>query len=956
MLILVAAALTALAIRAFVLLITGPHFPLGEDMLGHAYKSTMLIESLRAGEGVPIFFPGWYAGSESFRYWPHLPYALLAVPLMLAPEDPGLAVIVVIVCGLVGSGLGVLIWRRRLGWPLALLGVVLGALLADPLRVAFAEGNLGRIVAQVLFLPELALALAVVRANRWHPWPKPAAALIAVAMLSVLCHAMMAAVAGAAIMLVLVAGLPTGHWSPRRTAAVAGLIAIGTALAGWWLMPSLAGGIAGNSGEAVRRLFNFDVVQSFNTFGPTDVPTFTGRARFYVGSALVVAAIAALVYGGRRGSGWPYLVAGLTLVAVTIDPIPLLYNRLPYSYLLWPIRMQSVGQALVLLGVLHTAADVLRAPLRAPDVLGASTREGARRGRIARTAAIALLCLIALDSAANLSLVTGRPTPPGQLAIRERLAATPGWREATLDLSRLGSSPTLLWRGREQLFGWGIQGARNMTEIVDLNEALERQLTPSVLTRLDWWGVDDAVLDRADPELEAALAERGFELRGVDGPLRHWGRNGAPRALALAPEAAIGVGRNTRAWAARFPQVVRAESEFIDDLRPEDLRRAGTLVLAWPRWRDRERAETLVRDYAAAGGRVIVELGGTRSELEDGTSRFLGVEALRVPFPASVSIEGPRGTSRLLPFEASEGAWLATRYVGEVAPIGTVLLAGPEPAVVLGTSRQSERISFVGLNLLFHALVTDDAAADLLIESYVGLDRGKRPAAGTIPLSGYAVRGATYQFALTLDRPQPIVIPVARHERMTARVDGNVSRIGTLSDAIVLDLPAGRHEVVLAIEQGGNRVLGLGVSVLGLVLAVGVLVAGGRPVARRTAIRSHGWLVALRETQRVDEVAVPSDVTAASGPLVVVLVEVTNLGKIPRPFDPGIVTLVGRHGRPFEIAAAETDSLASALGQLRPGADAPPAVPTLASLVYRVPLVVAEDFELIAERDAARSD
>ena len=166
----------------------------------------------------------------------------------------------------------------------------------------------------------------------------------------------------------------------------------------------------------------------------------------------------------------------------------------------------------------------------------------------------------------------------------------------------------------------------------------------------------------------------------------------------------------------------------------------------------------------------------------------------------------------------------------------------------------------------------------------------------------------------------------------------------------------GRHEVRLEVDEGGNRVLGYGISLAALAATIGVIVVARRPVARRTAIRSHGWLVALRETQRVDEIAVPSNVTAASGPFVVALVEVTNLGKIPRPFDPGIVTLVGRHGRPFEIATAETDSLASALGQLRPGADAPPAVPTLASLVYRVPLVVAEDFELIAERDAARSD
>lgn len=114
-------------------------------------------------------------------------------------------------------------------------------------------------------------------------------------------------------------------------------------------------------------------------------------------------------------------------------------------------------------------------------------------------------------------------------------------------------------------------------------------------------------------------------------------------------------------------------------------------------------------------------------------------------------------------------------------------------------------------------------------------------------------------------------------------------------------------------------------------------------------------MVELKETQRVGEMAIGPGAEASEGSFVVVLAEVTNLGKIPRPFDPSVVALVGRHGRPFGLARAQTDVLAAALGQLRPGEDAEPEVPHLASLVYSVPLIVAEDFELIAERDAARS-
>ena len=947
-LVLTALALAALTLRAFALMLEGPHFPWSEDAAGHVYKSVILIESLQAGHGIPILFPGWYAGSEAFRYWPHLPYVLLALPLALAPSDPGLAVIVIIAAGLAASGAGILLWRRRLGWPLAILGTVLAALLADPVRVAFAEGNLPRVVTHALFLPELALALAVARADRWHPWPRPALALIFVAMLSVLCHAMMATAAGAAIVLVLLAGNLTKRWPWRRTLAVAGLIGIGTALAGWWLAPSLGGGIAGTSSEAVRRgLFHFDPREAADGILAPFIRSGGDRADFHVGIALMVAAIGALLYGGRRGSGFPYLAAGLALVLVVFDPLAFLYIKLPFGNLLWPIRLQSVGQVLVLLGLLHTAADVLRGQ--------AAPRPS--RHSLARAGAVALLCLLALETAGTLSLVAGREVPAEQLAVRDRLAATRGWREATLDLSRLSSPPTLLWRDREQLFGWGIQGARNITEIVDLNEALERDLTRSVLSRLDWWGVDDAVLDREDSEIEAALAGHGFTLRGTDGTLRHWGREGGPRALALGPAVAIGSGRNIRAWTPRFPQIVRAESEFVDDLRLEDLRRYATLVLAWPQWRDRARAETLVREYVAGGGRVVVELSANRAERADGTDRFLGVQASRVTFPGGgLTIDGAGGGTTLLPFDPNEGPWLATRYAGEIVPSGVVRAAGEEPAVVLGAWRHSDRVTFVGLNLAFHALLTDDPVADRLLERSGGLDRSVLPIASTVPISGYTVSGATYRFAITSDRAQRLVVPIARHERMTGWLDGDVIRVGALNDAVVLDLPAGRHEVRLEAAEGGNRLLGYSISLAALAATAGVVRVARRPVGRRKAIQSHSWLIAPTETQRVDQVPVGPDAATGDGPFVVVLAEVTNLGKIARPFDPGVVVLVGRHGRPFGLAMAETDALAATLGQLRPGADAAPGMPTLTSLVYRVPLVVAEDFELIAARDAARSE
>ena len=978
-----ATVLALLAVAAFWRLVAGDHFPASEDAAGHVYKSTVLIESLQRGQGVPVVFPGWYAGSEAFRYWPHLPYVLLALPLWLDPADPGLAVLVLIGAGLIAAGAGMLLWRRALGWPLTVLGVVLAALLADPLRVAFAEGNLPRVVAHAFFLPELAAAIAVARADRWHSWRPRAAALVAIAAVTVLCHAMMAAAAGAAIMLVLGIGWLAGRWSLPRTIAVGGLIGLGTALSGWWLVPSLSGGIAGTSSEAVLRgLLHYGLDRGFAAFAATDLPSSAGRASFYVGLALVLAAVAAVVHLGRRGSGWPFLAAGALLVAATLDPFALLYLRLPFANLLWPIRLQSLGQVLLLLGVLHAAADVFR-----PVSTGATAALGrARLARYARPAAAGLLGLIALDSAASLSLVSAQAVPMAEIAVGRQLDAASGWREATLDQSRLGSPPTLLWRDREQLYGWGIQGARNLVELVDLNEAIERGQPPSVLSQLDWWGVDDAILDRSDPVLEAALAAHGFRLRSDDGGLRHWARDGAPRALLLDPAAILGVGRNARVWTARFPQVLRPASEFVDDLTLDELRRYPTVVLAGPRWHDRARAEALIRDYAGGGGRVVVELADTPVERADRTNRFLGARAERIAYPAGgVSVQTDQGATALAPFDPAEGPWLATRYAGAIRTIGTVLLPDGSAAVVLASAGDSDRIVFVGLNLAYHGRLTADLGADALMERYGGLTAGREPAAGTIPLRGYRTDGDGYRFDLTLDQARRVVVPIARQERMTAWVDGEARPVGSLDDAVVLDLPAGPHTVRLDVAPGGNRVLGFALSGAALLALVGLLPAG--PLLRRRAnapqrgslspggarpIQARGgWCIAVQELQRTDRLAVtthPSAGMAAAvadpagtpraagdGPFAVVLAEVRNDGGALAVWDPQVVALVDARGRPFRLADAETAALATTVGALPPGASATPGVALLTALVYVVP-GASRRIELVAAEDIARDD
>lgn len=807
-----AAAMASAILATLARLFIGPHYPLSDDGPGHLYKAITLFDALRTGQGIPTIFTGWYAGAESFRYWPITTYLLLLPGLWLGGTDSGLAVQLLIVGGLAAAGTGVLLWRRALGWPLTILGALLAAVLPGPVHVAFMDGNLPRVVAQALLLPTV---WAAVEGARGAAARRPALLLVALVALTVLVHPMLAAVASSAATLVLLTGALAGHWRIRAIGHSLLLIVAGFALTGWSLVPALGGGAVGLNPDAViRGLDRFAPWEALNPARP--------RALHYFGLALLVATLVALYRRGRASAGWPYLAAGLPLVVAAVDPFASLYLHLPLAYLLWPVRLVAAGQALLLLGLLHVVAEALTG-----------------RGRQVRVG-LCLLALVAGDALPSLAIIRGGVVPSEQQAIATRLAGGAGWREATLDLSRLGSSPTFLWRDREQLFGWAYQSATIAPGLADLNEALEQGRPAYLVDRLDWWGIDDVVLDRPNPDLEAVLAAHGFAPRRNAGSLRHWSRTGGPRAILL-DHAALGIGQGARIWAARFPRIVHGDSDLVDDYTLDQLRRFDRLVLSRPQWRDRAAAEALIRAYAAAGGQVIIDLTGAPDDPFARAPRFLGVYGERLPFAGAGQTlddpgDGPGQSRRLLPFALQP--WSALTYAGLDRVTVAAPYAGESAAVAGQIAAGAGQITFIGLNLPYHLLLTGDAvAADLLVDQTgLALDRGV--VGGTVPLEGYRSDGAGYRFSLTLDRDERVVIPVARHDRLTVTVDGRPGHIDVLDNTVTLELPAGRHAIVIAVAPGGNRPLGLVVTALGLVLI-------GWLLRRRPAVRATDGPVAL---------------------------------------------------------------------------------------------------------------
>lgn len=770
--------------------------PWGSDTWGHLTHALHLREAWAAGDPLPRLFAGWYLGIQNLRYWGPLTYLLLAGALALGCSPLQAANLFVVATMLLGA-LGVLRFRRWWGWPLASAAAVLFVVLPDHLRVAFAEGNLPRALCNAL-LPWLIYFTIRVLETPAARWPRLCLALTFA--LVVLTHAMMAAIFGVGLALIAVLAGVLGGASARSVGLTLGLLALGTLLAGWWFLPSLQGGITALDPTAAQESLVF--------VAPTLLLDPLRRWRdpevLYLGLSLVL--LLPLFWRlARQPTTRALLLSGVLTAVVVLEPLRPLYLALPGHTLFWPQRFLSVGVTALLLGGCAALA------------------EGGRRRRWLLVGALTLLVV---DTLPSLHLARLRPPPAELAALSSAIGAAPGWREATLDRSRLGSAPAFYISAqarREQIFGWAYQGAATARLISALNWALEHGWTAYALSRLDLLGVDDALVDRRSmpPSTEQMLRAGGFALAEQRASLAWWHRDGAPRAWLLRPQA-LGIGRGAHNLAVLFPSLLVGSSPVLDDYSPAFLHRFPVLVLSGFQWRDRQRAEQLVRDYALQGGHVVVDLTGAPLDPLARSPYFLGVygEPVWLSGRLQAQIDGqPRDLGAL---SSAYQPWLGIAPQGLDGVASTFDYLEQAPALVGWRTVQGRdgqttaRVWFVGANLPFHALVARHPGALQVLAQALRLQPEALPTPQRLPLQRYLAHTAGYHLELELPRAGLVLLPVAMQDGLRIWLDGQPITPISLEELVVADLPAGRHVVELRIASTAIHRLGGLASLLGL--------------------------------------------------------------------------------------------------------------------------------------------
>jgi hypothetical protein len=133
-------------------------------------------------------------------------------------------------------------------------------------------------------------------------------------------------------------------------------------------------------------------------------------------------------------------------------------------------------------------------------------------------------------------------------------------------------------------------------------------------------------------------------------------------------------------------------------------------------------------------------------------------------------------------------------------------------------------IQFIGLNLVYHALLTHDPVTLQILGSVLQFDYAKTNIYQSIPLNFYQAGPRGYTFSVNLPEETSLVIPVTAFDGSTVTIDGQSVAHHSLDKLIVFDVPDGIHQVRIGFQETSIYHIGKIVSISSVGITLGWLI------------------------------------------------------------------------------------------------------------------------------------
>lgn len=344
-------------------------------------------------------------------------------------------------------------------------------------------------------------------------------------------------------------------------------------------------------------------------------------------------------------------------------------------------------------------------------------------------------------------------------------------------------------------------------------------------------------------------------------------KQGSSSYLVPVTEKVLAIGNYAYIPAALFSEtggkVLTGGSPYLDDYSGSVLDDFNTLILYGFAFRDREKAESLIKAFVRKGGQVVIDLHGVKPYLLEADPTFLGVTGYQRIAKRTFNIEiaADRKTDLFayktfklpseLVFNASRyqklKEWRYLVYNGLDEPVA--FQKGEKNKDIFGVAGYKEveggKVLFVGPNLFYHTYLTHDKEEIRTLSKALGIGNAGTP--GTvervtgdnvpdIKVLKESIEPAKLTFKYEAKKDFPALVSYAFSTHWAARLDGRPIQLSDLEELMFLDLPKGRHDLTLSYQRTKIHVYAWGITLMAVVFLAWLIYRDRKPEPRKVEI------------------------------------------------------------------------------------------------------------------------
>lgn len=763
----------------------GGELPQGRNAMYHVYRGDFLYAQIKAGNFYPLYDRLWYNGVEPLRYFPILPAYLFAGLIALVGGSVFDAYYFFLAFLVVLSALPWLFigLRRNRVWLGGFLGLIWFFIPAN-LTSLFSEGDFGRALA-IALLPIL-LHLAV-RFMENLDFRLMIGFLITYTLM-ILCHVGFSAMVALAFLIYLLFDKFMNH---RRRGMIAVLIGLGIPylLLGIWFYPSVIGGFLSTSSTRIAQDFFQSGLLSLN---PSARGTNTDL--YYFGLVLFAFAIFGIITS--KTPSMPGFWNGIIIFACSTALFYPLMSRFPGGDYLWMTRFFSIAACFILFAFLVW-------------------------GSLRTWIVLIVAALLVLDIFPSYKLIyhgnnyyypESRLTALGEDTMVTEAKSITTQRLAILDASEDESTVHFLTADFgspvAETYGWGWQAAADSPNVLLQDEALSEGAYLYLFDRLLEMG-DDTVLIKKNVTqeeghdldyLDSCAIMRGYYLFDqndeyliyhYDAEAATWGTTSSYRA--------IGIGTSSTAIELYYPMMEEGESDNLTDYTFDELKGYEMIYLDHYEYDDLDVAERLVKDLADAGVRIVINADGIPVNQISKVQEFLGVNCAAVKFENGYPFLFVNEQDRydLNFFKAGYEEW-DTVFLNNLDKVTGTFIDNGLTEAFMGTV-YNDNITIMGINLIYHFMLTGDPYAGEIVEAVLQLDAEELPERTIVPLQiTYAADG--FQVDSPID---DVNTTIAYHDMFTSKREirsiNHLLRVDSGKTAVEFHYPYKKQGIALTL-------------------------------------------------------------------------------------------------------------------------------------------------------------